>query len=165
MKKFIVVTAVLLFALAGVYANGQKEPGTPGRWGMGPGMMDMEPGTQVIHEFKKLTGQILFADRLIPGFRADNVEYTLMVPMKAYYGLEIKNGETATLEGLVITVKKADGKTEYFLHPTKGTIAGKEYILTPGLPGMGGMHHGFGGMHPGMKFLFDDEKVTAPPRN
>lgn len=142
MKKLLFVSAVLLLSAASVFA--QTKPAPAPAPGANPpvdytsprGMMHMELGTQVIHEYKKLTGTLLVSDRLIPALKtADGTEFVLMVPMKAWYAINPKQGDAVSLEGLTIIVKKADGKTEYYLRPVKGTVGGKDFDLGRDMPG------------------------------
>lgn len=141
MKK-IMVFSVLVLAIAG----SSFAQGFMGR-GMGAAGVEWKQGTSVLSEYKKSTGTLVIGQKLETTFKADGVEYTLVLPRNAASLLDVKNGDTITFEGVVTTVKSADSKINPVFHPLKAVLNGKEITLDDG-PGSG-MMNGRGAMNGG----------------
>ena len=132
MKKLFLLTSILtVFAVAGVFANGQTE------------------AEQLSNTWDTitLTGPISFKDLPNPEITARGKTYELMVPAFAADDLGIKSGDQITVEGILVDRPNTD-KT--YLMVVKAIVDGKEYYLpTRGMggPGRGGMAgQGYGGM-------------------
>ncbi|MEI8096209.1 MAG: hypothetical protein WCG80_18510 [Spirochaetales bacterium] len=111
-------------------------------YGGGPAAgIDWKIGNTVTTEYKKSTGQLILGQKLDPVFKADGVEYLLMLPRWSNPLVDAKSGDTITIEGTATTVK-ADTKVQPVFHAYKITVNGKEVDLTANTgnnrQGMGG---------------------------
>ncbi len=119
---------MLLSALT-VLVSAQNAP-APGFGPMfGRDMENLAVGTVLTHEVKALTGKALFSDRLIPVFSADGKEFELRLPMLAFSGINLKQGDALEIQGIFTTLKTPDGKVVYSVRPQIVKIAGKEINL------------------------------------
>jgi len=154
MKKLLILGALVLGSATLAFAGGQSE-GT-----RGPRGSMMEEGVQVTHEVKTLTGQLVYADKILPVFVSGGVEYQIMGPLHLLADLKVKNGETATAEGLVITTKTKDGKVENLFNPRKGKIGTVEFDLEKDRESYRGR-----GMGPGQGQGPRDDNRRGPPED
>jgi len=92
------------------------------------GGVDWKLGTVVVIEDKKLTGQLVLGERLTPVLKADGTEYLLMIAPQTI--LNVKNGDTMTVEGLVVT-EKSDSTKVPKIFAGKVTINGVETDVRP----------------------------------
>lgn len=152
MKKFLAVTALVLITVTMVFAAGSKD------------VAELNPAVASTEEVK-LTGTVHQNIGQPMVFKADGKEYYVMLPVNYLSDVEIAQGETVTVEGVVIThtdeVPAAVVLDKPVLHVYKATIKGTEYVFVNGgrggmmgaMPGMmGGNMGGRGGMmgaHPG----------------
>jgi hypothetical protein len=124
-----------LFTVAAVSGQAADQFGGPGMMG-GPGVhhapyqMNWKEGSSMTVEYKKLNGQVALGETFAPLFKAEGVDYVLMIPRRADLKLtSVKNGSTVTLEGLAVTIKAANEPTEHIFHPFTITANGKTIDL------------------------------------
>lgn len=134
-KKII---ASALLAATATFAMAQNNPApTPGMGPMfGRDMENLAVGTVLTHEVKVLTGKALFTDRLIPVFAADGKEFELRLPLAAFSGVNLKQGDSLEIQGIFTSLKTPDGKTVYSVRPQIVKVGGKEINLTEWAKGM-----------------------------
>ena len=136
MKKVAMVALIAVLVVGVSFAQGMM--------GRGNGPIDWKAGTSVFSEYKKMSGTLVLGQKLDPIFKADGVEYTLMLGRNAGALLDVKNGDTLVFEGVVTTVKIADQKISPVLHPFKAIVNGKEIVLDDGSGPDFGMRGGQG---------------------
>jgi hypothetical protein len=126
MKQRLVVLLVVtgLLASAVAFASGSTETQTS-PW-----------------ETISVTGRVSFKDYPHPEITSGAKTYELMVPAFSAQDLEVKAGDTITVEGVLMDGRMTTGD-EPILLVTKAVVNGKEYVLPAGYGGMG---HGMGGM-------------------
>jgi hypothetical protein len=147
-KRIISLSALLLLAGMMVFASGQREEverpyGPRGSFTKG--------------EKISVSGPVHFEDRHHPEIESGGVEYELLVPRSALLNIDIKEGQTVTVEGYKTEGMCCEerGENEVHLWVTKANIDGKEYDLgedlrgRPGWRGHGGMMRG--GRGPGFR--------------
>ncbi len=147
-KISLVLIFLMLTGLAGAFAKGRQEgqeyPYGP-RWG-GPG--------NFAGEKSEITGELYFRNKIHPELKSGGEEYELLVPHRYYYGIDLQEGQTITVEGYQVEGMYCMGdeeEDETHIWVTKAVIDGKEYDLSEyGYGGMGGhmmgWGHGPGGM-------------------
>lgn len=131
MKKQLTAIGLAVLVLSGLSAQG---------FGPGAGAaMEWQEGASILTEYRSLSGTLLIGDRLVPVFKVGTQEYQLHLPRTAQQALaSVKNGDTLTMAGLVITRTAADKSKTLIFRPTKATIGGKEIILQDPQSRMGG---------------------------
>ena len=142
--KTRIIIAVLFVAMIGTlsaFATGQAEKAAPN---YGPKWRGPDQPRQ---ESEKITatGQVYFKNLMHPELKSGDKEYELMVPRFAVDQVDLKEGQTITIEGY--TFEDAcyqEGEEDVHVMVTKATIDGKEYDLSDRPFGM------FGGHRPGM---------------
>jgi hypothetical protein len=145
MKAKVLPIALLVAAVSAtnLFANGTNER-APGPWGRGP-----EAQQQKV----EVTGQLSLKS-WHPTIKSGGDEYTLMVPRRYTYNIDVKEGDTIKVEGFAFD----EGPwcvtgTQKGLLVTKAVINGKEYVVDsrdsfgpmgagPGGPGGPGMMRG-----------------------
>ncbi len=151
---------VLILALASavaVFAEGQREdrfrPGGPGRAG----------APEISEDKVTVTGPVTFENRMHPVIESGGLEYELLVPRRSLWSVDVKEGQTVTVEGYTVTgmwceagEDEDDDDDEVHLMVTLAKIGGEEYDLEsrrwgPGRRGRGGPamgRHGSMGSRP-----------------
>jgi len=147
MKKIVIL--LVLAGIAGMsFANGTSEQPSQTAPAQAYGRMGFGYGGAVTGEVIKATGKLSLNALVYPVLKtADGKSYNLMVPQGVGYSLQIKDGDTVSIEGFQITNPPTvtDDKA-VFLHVTKATINGKEYDLTALMGPRGGYDRMGGGM-------------------
>lgn len=152
-QKIVLVLLVLLTAgIISVSAVGQSETeGVP----YGPRWQSPSSG---LGEKLEVTGELYFENRVFPELKSGDQEYELMLPRFYTFGVDLKEGQTITVEGYQVEgpfcIIEEEGD-EIHLWVTKAVIDGKEYDLSSmsfgkmGRPGafMRGAYH-MGGAYP-----------------
>lgn len=148
-KMMLVLLLAAVVAATGAFASGKKEDQTPpqGRgyygpgpggapcWGPGPqgrgygprlprGGWAQEDWLKFSEEKVTVSGPLYFQRRLHPEVKSAGKTYELLVPRFYLYELDLKEGQTVSVEGYV-----ASGDEENYLWVTKAVIDGKEYDL------------------------------------
>ncbi len=130
--KRVLITALILAlgaGLVGGFAEGQSEdPITQfgGGW-----RNDGRPALEEV----SLTGQVYFQGLDFPVLKTADGEYDLMVPRFYTYDVEIKEGQTITVEGFLGPEKAPMGRfirpddTEAHVMVSKAIIDGKEFEI------------------------------------
>lgn len=169
MKKKLLLSLVLIpillggFGATAAFASGQSEdPAQPyGRRGPWPGRgYDERPVPTFSEETITVTGQLYFDNRMHPELKSGAKEYELLVPRHYLYEVDLKEGQTVTVEGYSVTGMprfEAEDGEEVHLWVTRAVIEGKEYDLERygrsfgrGRMGMrGGARYGYGPCGPG----------------
>lgn len=144
MKK-LVIFLVLMAAAAAVFAAGSVEKVQP--------RAPFQPEGDKI----TVTGQVSIANTMHPELRSGKDTYELLVPRMYYYNIDVKEGQTITVEGYKTEGDfcpwgEEEDEEDVHLLVSKATIDGKEYVVEPwGGRGFGpGMMGGRGGYGPGM---------------
>ncbi|MCF7947443.1 MAG: hypothetical protein K9M94_02480 [Spirochaetia bacterium] len=165
MKRSIVlmmlVAIVGMFSISAVMAEGAQE-----RWdGTAPAQSPYYDGERV-----SVSGTVELTAGGVELKAADGQEYELMYPRYLAEDVQVKDGETVTVEGYLVPGPRWDwGEDENHLRVDKVTLNGKEYDLAanfgPGYgsrggcwgygngsygPGARGSMGGYGGRGPGM---------------
>ncbi|MBU0937264.1 MAG: hypothetical protein KKI09_02980 [Spirochaetes bacterium] len=146
MKKLFAVMVLVLMTVTVVFAAGSKD------------VAELNPAVATTEEVK-LTGTVHQNIGQPMLFKAEGKEYYVMLPVNYLSDIEIAQGETVTVEGVVVThtdaVPAAVALDKPVLHVYKATIKGTEYVfvngargaMMGGMPGMmGGNRGGRGGM-------------------
>ena len=125
-KKILVVLVLAGVAATGAFASGNREQ--PARPGVEPGWR----GPELSEETVTVTGQLYFTNRIHPELDSGGTEYELLVPRFYAYDLDLKDGQTMTVEGYTVEGAPCYGFEDEegnYLWVTKATIDGKEYDL------------------------------------
>ncbi len=129
-QKIVLVLLVLLTAgIISVSAVGQSETeGVPygPRW---------QSPSSVLGEKLEVTGELYFENRVHPELKSGDQEYELMVPHFYTFGVDLKEGQTITVEGYLVegpycTMEEEEEEDEIHLWVSKAVIDGKEYDLS-----------------------------------
>ena len=100
-KRIIILLLIAGVAAAGAFASGNKEDKTePAR----PDWRRMPRGDapQLSEETITVTGQLYFENRMHPELKSGAEEYELLVPRFYAYDLDLKEGQTVTVEGYTV---------------------------------------------------------------
>ena len=112
MKRLLIAALVMgVIVTAGVFAEGASE-------------------TQSVSDYwdtKTITGRVTFTDWPFPELTSDGKTYELMVPPQAVYELDVKSGDTITVEGILVDSEMRTGEDEILLRVTKANVDGEEY--------------------------------------
>jgi hypothetical protein len=125
-KKILVLLVLAGVAAAGAFASGNREQPTR------PDLAPCWRGAELSEETVTVTGQVYFANRIHPELKSGSTEYELLVPRFYAYELDLKEGQTVTVEGYAVEGMPCYGfgdEEEAHLWVTKATIDGKEYDL------------------------------------
>jgi hypothetical protein len=166
-KRIIILLLIAGVAAAGAFASGNKEDKSePAR----PDWRRMPRGDapQLSEETITVTGQLYFENRMHPELKSGAEEYELLVPRFYAYDLDLKEGQTVTVEGYTVEgmpcYEDEEGE-ELHIWVTKAVIDGQEYDLEagprwgmgPGLGPRGGM------MRPGRRpYRWGDDRDWGP---
>ena len=126
-QKIVLVLLVLLTAgIISVSAVGQSETeGVP----YGPRWQSRSSG---LGEKLEVTGELYFENRVHPELKSGDQEYELMVPRFYTFGVDLKEGQTITVEGYQVEgpyCTMEEEEDEIHLWVSKAVIDGKEYDL------------------------------------
>ena len=167
--KRVVILAVLLLSGLGltfVTAEGQQDPDRDSR---GMGWLNEEPSEE---DLITLTGELFYNNRIHPELISGSDEYELMVPHFYVYDLNLKDGQTVTVEGYKIDdalcpMESAEEEEETHIRVTKAVIDGKEYDLDDydtrgGMFGMMGQRGSRGGRMMGANSRNFSNRAQAP---
>ena len=152
-KIILVLFMLLTVGVISVSAVGQSEtesgPCGPGWQSQGSGL-----GKKL-----EITGELYFENKIHPELKSGDQEYELMVPRFYTFGVDLKEGQTITVEGYRVEgpcCTMEEEEDEIHLWVSKAVIDGKEYDLSKmsfgkmGRPGpfMRGAHPMSGGWIP-----------------
>lgn len=130
----------------GFYGAGPRWQGPKGPGFSRPVPPRTEQGQAPVFSEEKVavTGELYFQNRMHPELKSEGKEYELLVPHYYLFNLDLKEGQTVTVEGYPVTGLpfEQEDKDEVHLWLTKAVIDGKEYDVER--YGRGGMM-GFGG--------------------
>lgn len=117
MKKVFLFTLVMgvfmTFGVFAVFANGESESVTD------------------IWDSISVTGTVSFKDWPHPEITSGRTTYELMVPLHGITDLEVKSGDSITVEGILVDRGTAAESDEPLLMVTKAIIDGEEHEITP----------------------------------
>ena len=126
--KIVLVLLVLLTAgLISVSAVGQSETE-----GVPYGPMWQSQGSE-LGEKLEITGELYFENKMHPELKSGDQEYELMVPRFYTFGVDLKEGQTITVEGYKVDTPYCameEEEDEVHLWVSKAVIDGKEYDLS-----------------------------------
>jgi hypothetical protein len=158
-KRIIILLLIAGVAAAGVFASGNKEDESEAAR---PDWRRMPRGEapEFSEETITVTGELYFENRMHPELKSGSEEYELLVPQHYAYDLDLKEGQTVTVEGYTVEGMPCceyEEEEEVHIMVTKAIIDGEEYDLEAGGFGGGhmgfrkGMGHGMGMMGPGRR--------------
>lgn len=127
-QKIVLVLFILLTAgIISVSAVGQSETeGVP----YGPGWQSR---SSELGEKLEITGELYFENKIHPELKSGDQEYELMVPRFYTFGVDLKEGQTITVEGYQVEgpyCTMEEEEDEIHLRVSKAVIDGKEYDLS-----------------------------------
>ena len=112
MKRLLIITLVMgVIMTAGVFAKGTSETRE---------MSDY-------WETKTITGKVSFADLPFPEITSGGKTYELLVPPQAVYEIDVKPGDTITVEGILVDSHMSADEDKTTLRVTKAIVDGEEY--------------------------------------
>jgi hypothetical protein len=153
-KRIIILLLIAGVAAAGVFASGNKEDESEAAR---PDWRRMPRGEapEFSEETITVTGELYFENRMHPELKSGGEEYELLVPRFYAYDLDLKEGQTVTVEGYTVEGMPCcedEEEEEVHIMVTKAVIDGKEYDLEG--RGFWGGHMGSRrGMGPGMGMM------------
>jgi hypothetical protein len=131
MNRVLITALILVLAggMVGAFAEGQSEDPSSQ---FGPGRRSSELHAR---EEVTLTGQVYFEDLDFPVLKTAEKEYGLMVPRFYTYDIDIEEGQTITVEGLLGPEDMPGGRftdtdsIESHVMVTKAIIGGEEFEI------------------------------------
>jgi len=153
-KRIIILLLIAGVAAAGVFASGNKEDESDAAR---PDWRRMPRGEapEFSEETITVTGELYFENRMHPELKSGGEEYELLVPRFYAYDMDLKEGQTVTVEGYTVEGMPCcedEEEEEVHIMVTKAVIDGKEYDLEG--RGFWGGHMGSRrGMGPGMGMM------------
>jgi hypothetical protein len=130
-KRIFILLLIAGVAAAGVFASGNKEGKsdvTRPDWRWGPRGEAPEFSEETI----TVTGELYFENRMHPELKSGSEEYELLVPHFYAYELDLKDGQTVTVEGYTVAgmpCYEDEEEEEVHIWVTKAIIDGEEYDL------------------------------------
>lgn len=160
-KRIIIFLLIAGVAAAGVFASGNKEDES----GVArPDWRRMPRGEapDFSEETVTVTGELYFENRMHPELKSGSKEYELLAPRFYAYDLDLKDGQTVTVEGYTVEgmpCYEEEEEGEVHIWVTKAIIDGKEYDLEADgfRGGHMGSRRGMGMMGPGRRPYGDGE--------
>jgi hypothetical protein len=135
-RKIMLVLLIAGVAAAGAFASGDREEETetarPG-WRRLPRWEGPELSEQPI----TVTGQVYFEKRMHPELESGGEEYELLVPRFYVYELDLREGQTVTVQGYPVEEMPCcedEEEAELHIWVTKAVIDGVEYELEDDRP-------------------------------
>jgi hypothetical protein len=133
-KRIIILLLIAGVAAAGVFASGNKEDDSQAAR---PDWRRMPRGEapDFSEETITVTGQVFFENRMHPELKSGGEEYELLVPRFYAYDMDLKEGQTVTVEGYTVEGMPCcedEEEEEVHIMVTKAVIDGKEYDLETG---------------------------------
>jgi hypothetical protein len=153
-KRIIILLLIAGVAAAGVFASGNREDESDAAR---PDWRRMPRGEapEFSEETITVTGELYFENRMHPELKSGGEEYELLVPRFYAYDMDLKEGQTVTVEGYTVEGMPCcedEEEEEVHIMVTKAVIDGKEYDLEG--RGFWGGHMGSRrGMGPGMGMM------------
>ncbi|MBA7472010.1 hypothetical protein ES707_07325 [subsurface metagenome] len=154
-KKVIILLLIAGVATAGVFASGNKEDKSDVAR---PDWRRMPRGEtpDFSEETVTVTGELYFENRMHPELKSGSKEYELLAPRFYAYDLDLKDGQTVTVEGYTVEGMpccEEEEEGEVHIWVTKAIIDGKEYDLEADgfRGGHMGSRRGMGMMGPGRR--------------
>lgn len=161
-KKIIILLLIAGVAAAGVFASGNKEDKSDVAR---PDWRRMPRGEapDFSEETVTVTGELYFENRMHPELKSGSKEYELLAPRFYAYDLDLKDGQTVTVEGYTVEGMpccEEEEEGEVHIWVTKAIIDGKEYDLEADgfRGGHMGSRRGMGMMGPGRRPYGDGEQ-------